>query len=423
MDGGCKRAFCLWHRRAGKDVTLWNLTIREAHKRVGVYFYLLPTYTQGKKIIWDGITNDGDKFMDYIPRQIIRNQNGQELKIKLKNGSIIQIIGTDNYDAIRGTNPVGCVFSEYSFQNPMAWEVVKPILKVNKGWAIFNTTPNGKNHAYDLYNMAMADDNWFCECLTIEDTEVLNDKDMEEERQEGMTEEMIAQEYFCSFDVGALGSYYPKQLKEAAKRITGVPREANLEIEVFFDLGKNDSTTMLFVQQVGREIHIFDAYEASGESIEHYVKVLKDKEYMYGHLNLPHDAKHRRLESNKTIEEQFKEAGFKTRIVEKLSIDQGIQQVRRIFPRLWIDKVKCKQFLRAIENYHKEYDEVAKVFKNTPKHDWSSHYADALRYLAVGIKSKNIVDHAKLRALDRKLEEAYMPGTRKRKGTGVLFSL
>ena len=115
--------------------------VKKAIEKIGVYFYFLPTYTQAKKIIWDGIDNNGFKFLDHIPEKITKNKNGQEMKIELINGSIIQLIGTDNYDAIRGTNPIGCVFSEYAFQNPMAWEVVKPILKLNGGWAIFNTTP------------------------------------------------------------------------------------------------------------------------------------------------------------------------------------------------------------------------------------------------------------------------------------------
>ena len=144
------RAMCLWHRRAGKDLTLWNILIKKAIETKGLQYYLLPTFTQAKRIIWDGITIDGLRFVDFIPNKIIKNTNGTEMKIEMINGSIIQLIGTDHYDAIRGTNPCGCVFSEFAFHNPMAWEVVKPILKVNKGWAVFNTTPNGKNHAYDM---------------------------------------------------------------------------------------------------------------------------------------------------------------------------------------------------------------------------------------------------------------------------------
>ncbi len=139
MLAGGKRAFAMWHRRAGKDFTMFNLMVRLAVERVGIYYYFLPTYSQGKKIIWDGMTNDGLRFVDCIPKEFVESMNSQELKITLKNGSLIQIIGTDRFDSVRGTNPVGCVFSEYAFQDPRAFAVVSPILRANGGWAIFNS--------------------------------------------------------------------------------------------------------------------------------------------------------------------------------------------------------------------------------------------------------------------------------------------
>ncbi len=400
FDMGYKRIFALWHRRGGKDLTLWNLIIREAVKRTGLYYYLLPTYTQAKKIIWDGITSEGRKFLDYIPEELIVSKNGTELKIELKNGSIIQLIGTDNYDAIRGTNPIGCVFSEYAYQNPMAWEVIKPILTVNKGFAIFNTTPNGKNHSYDMDQMAKQNPDWFTQTLDILATGVLDAHDMDKERAEGMSEEMIAQEYFCSYDVGRQGAYYADQVNESreAKRICGVAEEKNLETDLWLDLGKNDSTSIIFQQAVGLEIHLIDFIEESGKDIDFYVKALRERSYSYGVMHLPHDAFHKRLESAKTIAEQFEEAGFKVERVPHASIQNGIQQVRKIFPKVYFDEVKCAPLVRALENYHKEYDETAKVFKKTPKHDWSSHAADAMRYLAVGFtkEDKNAEKEAQL---------------------------
>tara|TARA_R100000656_G_scaffold61465_1_gene47496 strand:+ start:23036 stop:24403 length:1368 start_codon:yes stop_codon:yes gene_type:complete len=391
FDRGYKRLFVLWHRRAGKDLCLWNLMIREAVERVGLYYYLLPTYTQAKKIIWDGITHDGLKFIDFIPRDLIDNKNGTELKIELWNGSIIQLIGTDNYDAIRGTNPIGCVFSEYAYQNPMAWEVIKPILTVNKGWALFNTTPNGKNHSYEMDYMARENPDWFTQSLDILATGVLSVEDMDKERLEGMSEEMIAQEYFCSYDVGRQGAYYADQVNESREndRICGVPEEKNLKTDLWLDLGKNDSTSIIMQQLVGLELHLIDFIEDSGKDIDFYIKTLRERNYSYGVMHLPHDAFHKRLESAKTIAEQFEEGGFKVERVPHASIQNGIQQVRKIFPRVYFDKDKCSLLVRALENYHKEYDEVGKVFKKTPKHDWSSHAADAMRYLAIGFEKED----------------------------------
>lgn len=407
IDRGYKRVFALWHRRAGKDISLWNLIAKKAIEEKGLYYYLLPTFTQAKRIIWDGITNDGDRFLSYIPKSIIKNTNATEMKIELINGSIIQLIGTDNYDSIRGTNPRGCVFSEFAFQNPMAWEVVKPILKVNKGWAIFNTTPNGKNHAYELFEIARNSPYWFSERLTINETQVLNENDMNNERDEGMSEEMIQQEYYCSFDIGTLGSYYSKQINEARQqyRICAIPIEKTIPVDLWLDLGKNDSTAIIFSQKVGKEIRLVDFYETTGEDIDHYVLMLQEKKYNYGFMHLPHDAYHKRLESKKSIQEQFEEKGFKTKRVPQASIENGIQEVRKLFPRFWFEKEKCAHLVRAIENYHKEWDEKAKVFRSYPKHDWSSHPCDALRYLAIGFKEDEPVTESYEQSVRKFLED------------------
>jgi hypothetical protein len=221
--------------------------------------------------------------------------------------------------------------------------------------------------------------------LSITDTGVLGPKDMEEERDEGMSDEMIAQEYFCSYDVGTLGNYYSDRLKEAREsdRICSVPYDKSRPVNLYLDLGLNDSTSIIFAQKLGLEIHIIDFFEANNMYIPDIVETLRSYKYNYGHMYLPHDAFAKKQQSQKTIEQQFSEAGFNTERVANHRIRQGINEVRKIFPRVWFDKDNCQQLLRALDNYHKEYDAKAKVFRNTPKHDWSSHAADAMRYLAM----------------------------------------
>ena len=205
VNDGKKRAVCVWHRRAGKDLTLINITTAMMHKRKGIYYYFFPTYGQGKKILWDGMTKSGFKFLDHIPESLIVKKNDTEMKLEVVNGSILQVVGTDNYDSIMGTNPVGCVFSEYSLQDPKAWEFIRPILLENEGWAIFNFTPRGQNHAKDLYDMARGNPEWFCQRLTVDDTtgfdgeRIVTDDMIDGERLSGMSETMIQQEYYCDF--------------------------------------------------------------------------------------------------------------------------------------------------------------------------------------------------------------------------------
>lgn len=216
IHDGIKRGVFIWHRRSGKDKTLINLMTKEAMRRKGTYFYFFPTYAQGRKILWDGMDRSGFKFLDHIPKEIRSNTNNTEMKISLKNGSMIQVVGTDNVDLIVGTNPIGCVYSEYALQDPVAWEMVKPILRENGGWALFNSTPRGHNHLFDMYNMAINNPAWMCELLTVDDTGVISAEDIQADRDEGMSEDTILQEYYCSFSALQSGQFIPYDLVIAA---------------------------------------------------------------------------------------------------------------------------------------------------------------------------------------------------------------
>lgn len=202
LDNGIKRAIWVVHRRGGKDKTCWNYLIKKAFEHKATYFYLAPTYKQGKKIIWENIGGDGFRLLDHIPKEIIKNKNETELKIELINGSYIQIIGTDNIDSIMGSNPYGVVFTEFSLQQSKSWDYIRPILAENGGWAIFNFTPRGTNHAYKLLQSAKTNPKWFTEVLTVEDTHAINEEELKEERKQ-MPGDLYDQEYLCKFVDGA----------------------------------------------------------------------------------------------------------------------------------------------------------------------------------------------------------------------------
>lgn len=392
FDNGIKRGVVVWHRRSGKDKTLLNFAIKKMFERVGAYYYFFPTYAQGKKILWDGVDRDGFKFLSHFPSEIITSKNDSEMKIKVKNDSLFQVIGTDNINSIVGTNPIGCVFSEYSLQNPAAWEFVRPILRENGGWVIFNYTPRGRNHGKILYDMAKKNKDWFCQLLTVDDTRrpdgtpVISPGDIQAERNEGMDEDLIQQEFFCSFDAAIQGAYYSRQLKEAQEqgRIGSIPWESELPVDTWWDLGIGDSTAIWFSQSIGEEIRLIDYYEASGLGLTDYIAFLKTKPYTYGEHFAPHDISIREFSTGKARIDFAREKGIDFRVVQKLDIDDGIDAARRIFHKCWFDEVKCEQGLNALTNYHKEYDDKRKEYKNKPYHDWSSHAADAFRYFAVG---------------------------------------
>lgn len=394
LDSGYKRAIAVYHRRAGKDKTLLNLVVKKAMERVGVYYYFFPEFSQGRRVIWDGIDGSGMKFRDHIPKEIIVRESQQEMSITLINGSIIQIIGTDNYDKVRGANPVGCVFSEYAFQNPAAWDTVRPILAENGGWAVFNSTPFGKNHFFKLYNMATKNPEWFTQLVTVDDSiaptgeRYVPEKAVEDERLSGMSEEMIEQEFYCSFSANSQGFYYLKYLNEAEdeKRVTNVPYDPSLPVDTWWDIGVGDSTAIFFSQTVGKEIHIIDYYQNNSVGLEHYAKYLQGMTYIFRSHNFPHDMINTEFGTGRTRMEVAEElfSNVELNMVPKIGLEDGINAARVIIPRCWFDKNKVGRGLEALYNYHRQWDDRLQEFKNKPVHDWSSHAADAFRYLAVG---------------------------------------
>lgn len=386
LDLGFKRAVLCWHRRSGKDLTIFNWVIKKLLSEVCTCFYILPTYSQAKKVIWDSITIEGFRFFDYIPDEIVLSKNKQELKINLVNGSTLQLIGSDNIDSLVGTNPKIIVFSEYAIQSPAAWDYLRPILDVNKGYAIFISTPRGKNHFYDLLTMAKANkDKWFSEVLTIKDTGVLNEDDMEQAKKEGMSDELIAQEFYCSFSRGVEGSYYGKLVEKAREegRICKVPYDTRSLVHTAWDVGYGDSTSIVFWQDCGGECRIIDFYENQGEGIAHYIKQIKDRPYVYGTHYLPHDAGSGSIQTGRTLQDIALEIGLNTTILAReIDIQVGIEAVRNLINVAFIDDKKCNHLLKCLENYHKKFNEKTNSYSDTPVHDWTSHAADCARYMA-----------------------------------------
>lgn len=385
FDSGIKRLIQVWHRRAGKDRNDLNIVAREMQKKVGVYYYFFPTYSQGKKALWEGIGKDGFRYIDHFPKELVESRNNTEMKIHYKNGSIFQIIGTDDIDKVVGTNPIGVVFSEFSLQNPKVWDFIRPILRENGGWAIFNFTPRGKNHAFKLFEMAKVNAKWFVSLLTVRDTNILTEEDIQEEREAGMLEDMIQQEFYCSFTSSIVGSYYWTQVDwcERNGRFSNVPWDPALPVHTVWDLGVGDSMAIGFFQIVGKEVHMIRYYENSGKGMDFYVKYLSKRPYVYGKHFAPHDIKAKELITGKTRLESASALGIDFEVVPQIGVQNGIDAARMLFKRLWADKKRCEKWIELIPQYTKEYDEDTKIFKDTPLHDWTSHGADMFRYAAV----------------------------------------
>ena len=385
-----KRAVWVWHRRAGKDKTaLAGHMIPEMVTRVGNYYHWFPTATLGRKAIWQGKDKEGMPFIEHFPKQLIAGKpNEQLMQVKFINGSIYQIVGTDRMDVV-GPGPVGNIFSEYALQSPKGWDYARPILAENDGWAIFCYTPRGKNHGHDLYKMAMRNTKWYCKLLTVDDTKAISKEAIEDDRRSGMSEDMIQQEYYCSFELGAEGAFFAKALAEALDegRVCNVRHDPYADVQTFWDLGIG-GTAVWFVQFVRQEVHLIDYYEWYGQDISHYANVVDARKtslkYKYGNHFVPPDVHKKELATKSSTFEQGKQLGLDFSVLKKEeSVYDGINRTLGMLPHCYFDAEKCSEGIKALENYHKEYNEKFKVYAEHPCKDWSSHGADALRYVSM----------------------------------------
>lgn len=242
-EGKIKRFFLVWHRRSGKDKTVFANLSKRMVERVGTYFYFLPTYSQAKKVIWSGADGAGFRFLDHFPKELVKEINQNEMRIELINGSILQMVGADNIDRIVGTNPVGVVFSEFSIMKPEVWDFIRPILAENGGWAVFVMTPRGTNHAWVLMQQAIANPaDWFVQVIGADETNAISAHALEMERKE-MPSDLFDQEYFCKFIDGAT-SFFKRIDENTYKQDDYKPKDMAL-YQIGVDLAKYNDFTVI----------------------------------------------------------------------------------------------------------------------------------------------------------------------------------
>lgn len=385
LEAGARRAAFVWPRRAGKDTLSLAWTAYDAHRTIGSYWHCFPLQTQARKAIWRGINKEGKRILDAaFPLALRAKTLDQEMLIEFKNGSTWQLIGSDHYDALVGSNPRGVVFSEYALSNPRAYDHVRPILAENGGWALFPSTPRGRNHLFDLYNNLQKDPHSFAQMLTVDDTGHMSAEALAVEKAE-MSAALYEQEYEVSWDWGIEGAFYAKQMNRAMKegRVTDVPYQEHLPVWVGCDIGLRDNCAWWFLQvEPGGRLLLIDYYEAQGEQLKHYVDMLRSKPYTYGeYLILPHDAGHERL-GMESIQRQLALLGWPSRVLKvEHSVLPGIEMCRVAINRCLFDSVKTEKGRHCLFNYKREWDEARAVFKPKPLHDWSSDGSDAFRYI------------------------------------------
>ncbi len=381
-------AIIVAHRRFGKTVAAINDLIRSCFEidRPNVRVaYIAPYLSQAKAVAWDYAL----EFTRDIPEIKV---NHSELRIDFMNGARFRLFGADNYNAMRGLYFDAVVLDEMADFPASAWSnVIRPALADRRGSATFISTPKGKNEFWELWHEAQDNPNWFTAMLKASDTSILDQEELDEARRT-MGDDRYEQEFECSFEAAIQGAFYAKEMKEATEdgRITRVPYDRAASVITAWDLGIGDSTAIWFAQFVGQEIRIIDYYENSGVGLDHYAKVLLDKEYQYEQHILPHDVQVKELGTGKSRLETLDALGIRNiQIAPKLAVEDGIQSARTMIPKCWFDADNCTRGIEALRQYRRDFDEKLKTWRGRPLHDWTSHGADAFRYLAVGYRRES----------------------------------
>jgi len=385
-------AAAVCHRRAGKTVACINQLLKGAltcDKPDPRFAYIAPTFTQAKDVAWEYLKRYAEPLFDYGGQA-----NESELRVDLPNKGRVRLYGAENFDRLRGIYLDGVVLDEYATMDPRIWEVVRPALSDRQGWCIWIGTPKGHNAFYDVWQRAQTEDQWFALKLQASKTGLLPESELVQARKD-LTPEQYEQEYECSFEAAVIGSYFGREMEQAEKdaRVARVPYDDSMLVHTAWDLGIGDSTVIWFVQRVGAEWRFIDCLEGSGVGLDWYVAELQKRRYNYGQHVFPHDVAVKELTTGKSRQEVLERLGIQVTIAPKLRIEDGIQSVRNILKMAWFDRDKCGRGVEALKLYRREFDEKLKTFKTNPLHDWTSHFADAMRYAAIGVTGSNDVWH------------------------------
>ena len=390
------------HRRSGKTETAINIIAMASVRFVGTINYLFPQTNQARRVIWEGINGAGMPFLDHVPGELIEKTNGATMSIKCRNGSRINFAGSNNFDALMGTNPRLIIYDEFPLQNPLARQYLSPILLENGGTEVILGTPRGRNHGFELFDIASQNPkSWFTQLLTVEDTHkldgtrVITDEQIDEERRNGMSEELIQQEFYCSFDIGNLGAYYTPEMLTAQYegRITDFAINPHLPIFCSWDIGVRDSTAICFFQKNGDTIDYIEYLDASGHGVDYWASQVYAIERKYGqkvtiHFG-PHDLRQREWGSSaKTRIMIARDFGIHFQIVPQVSVQDRITAGRAHLRTCRFHSQNCKMLITCLREFMREYDEERRVFADKPLHNWASHGADAFTYGALAFREQ-----------------------------------
>lgn len=390
------------HRRAGKTVARINKLITEAvtcEKQDPRFGYVAPYHVQAKEIAWQYL-----KHYTAALEPLGRKVNESELSITIGlNNSTIRLYGAENAERIRGLYFDGISMDEAQDTSGVTLRtIILPALSDRQGWLDVSGTSKGwGNLLGETYRMALDDpENWYCEVLKASQTGILPDSELAMMKRL-MLDNEYQQEYECSFDAAITGSVYGEWMAQAASegRIVSNLYDPTLPVHTSWDLGYDDATAIWFWQKAGNEVRWIDFYENYGQDIAHYCAILTQRAYRYGEHYAPHDAANKLLAAGgRSIIQQAWELGVKMKVIAATSQQNGISAMRKVLETSYFDREKCKRGIECLKEYQFAFDKNRKVYSSTPRHDDTSHAADAAEIVGQVLRfdaPKSIITPAK----------------------------
>lgn len=401
LESGGVKVDTVAHRRFGKDDIALHWAAVASQQRVGTYWHMLPEAAQARKAIWEAVNprTGRRRIDDAFPKAIRAATRDQDMLIRMKNGSTWQVLGSDNYNSLVGSPPIGVVFSEWALADPGAYTYIRPILLENGGWAFFIWTPRGRNHATRAFEARENDPSWFTIKMPATKTAVFTPEQLSGELQSlideaGSIEEGTAkfnQEYLVDFDASTPGAYYATQMMQAQTegRVCHVPFDPRFKVSTSWDLGIDDYTSIWFYQRVSpTRVNVIDFYETGDLGLDAIVQECfrnpERLEYKYDFHYCPHDVANRELGAGgRTRRQTLHMLGVRPiRVGVARNPEERVNASRRLIPFSWFDARRCGPGIDHLKQYSKRWNKSLGIWSGV-LHDEHSHAADSYGEFAV----------------------------------------
>lgn len=393
LDNGIQLAVWCWARRGGKDFTAFGYAVKKMVEKPMNVVLVFPTKEQGKNSFWENVENDGFKTIEHIPEQLIARKDNSNMRIVLKNGSTFQILGATDPDALRGANAKLYIFSEFVDIDGSALDVIRPIVAVNGGQIIIQSTPkidgiSGGTFKI-LFDRAMTHPGQFASLITAH--EYLSDEVLEDLRQETIKKNgndfFWRQEYLCDWGQASSTSYYGAMLQamtDEGRIVVGL-YDSKYPVFTAWDLGISDSTAIAFFQYHDKKIYIIDYHETHDIGNEPIVRFVQSKPYNYMWHFFPHDGSVRDSDAIQRIEKIRDYGLINSSLLIREPVEDGIKRAVEGMAKTLMDEITTEELRRKLMLYKRKFNPLTGDYLG-PEHKTESHGADAVRYVFAAIE-------------------------------------